>query len=149
MIWTIRLLDVRRNVPATGARGPGNSWVSYLVISILSWASMAPLTASQAAELRDYSVQELLRTCEEGDNDARWGAGKEAECEQFINGFTGAYIMFADGGKDHNVCLPAPGNRPDEIRWAFMKWAYKNFDKKNIPAAQGLMEVVRSKFPCS
>jgi len=63
---------------------------------------------------------------------------------------TGAPILLvADDGKAHNVCPPAPGNRLGEIRWAFMQWAYENFDKNNMPAAQGLMEVVRSKFPCS
>jgi len=174
MMWTIRLLDGCGNTPATRLRGwmpypliragQGGSHgkeryskprkrsefrIPYLLISVLLWGPMAPLTAPHAAELGGYTVFELLRPCEEGDNDARWGAGKEAECEQFIKGFTGAFIMLTDGGKTHNVCLPAPGNRLDEIRWAFMKWAYENFDKKNMPAAQGLMEVVRSKFPCS
>lgn len=174
MMWTIRLLDRCGNIPAIRLRGwmpyplirvgqGGSSgkgccskprkWgefrIPYLVISMLLWGSMAPLTAPHAAELGSYTVAELLKPCEEGDNDARWGAGKEAECEQFIKGFTGAYIMLADGGKADDVCLPAPGNRPDEIRWAFMKWVYQNFDKKDMPAAQGLMEVVRSKFPCS
>jgi hypothetical protein len=41
-----------------------------------------------ATELGNYSVADLLKTCEEGDNDARWSSHLEATCEQFIDGFT-------------------------------------------------------------
>ena len=101
-----------------------------------------------AAELGNYSVANLLKTCEEGDNDARWSAQLELTCEQFIDGFTGAYLLLTDGGKSQAVCLPPPENRSDVMRWAFMKWAYANFDRRHIPAAEGLMDMAKDSFPC-
>jgi len=102
----------------------------------------------QSAELGKYSVANLMQTCEEGDNDARWSSELEVNCEQFIDGFTGAYLLLVDDGKSQAVCLPAPGNRSDEMRWAFVKWAYDNFDRRHMPAAEGLMEMVKIHFPC-
>ena len=106
------------------------------------------LLPAEAAELRDYTVADLLKPCEEGDNDARWGANLEANCEQFINGFTGAYVLFTDGGQAQGVCLPPPGNRPDEVRWAFTKWAYQNYHRRNMLAAEGLLAAIKAHFPC-
>ncbi len=102
----------------------------------------------QSAELGKYSVADLMQTCEEGDNDARWSSELEATCEQFIDGFTGAYLLLTDDGKSQAVCLPPPGNRSDEMRWAFVKWAYDNFDRRHMSAAEGLLEMVKTKFPC-
>ncbi len=102
----------------------------------------------QSAELGKYSVADLMQTCEEGDNDARWSSELEVNCEQFIDGFTGAYLLLTNNGISQSVCLPAPGNRSDEMRWAFVKWAYDNFDRRHMPAAEGLMETVKIHFPC-
>ncbi len=102
----------------------------------------------QSAELGKYSVADLMQTCEEGDNDARWGSELEVGCEQFIDGFTGAYLLLTDDGKSQAVCLPPPGNRSDEMRWAFVKWAYDNFDRRHMPAAEGLLEMAKTHFPC-
>ena len=104
------------------------------------------LLPAEAAELKDYTVADLLKPCEEGDNDARWGANLEAACEQYIDGFTGAYLLFTDGGQAQGVCLPPPGNRSDEIRWAFMKWAYDNYHRRQMPAAEGLLAAIKAHF---
>jgi hypothetical protein len=106
------------------------------------------LLPAEAAELRDYTVADLLKPCEEGDNDARWGADLEVTCEQFINGFTGAYLLFTEGGQAQGVCLPPPGNRSDEIRWACMKWAYENYHRRQMPAAEGLLAAIKAHFSC-
>lgn len=95
-----------------------------------------------------YTVANLLEPCVEGDNDSRWGAAAEAECEQYIKGFTDAYGLLRDEGKADNVCLPAQ-NRLDEIRWAFMRWAHKNFDRREEPAGVGLLAVVKERFTCT
>ena len=123
--------------------------MSRLVISLLfattvGWHALP----AEAAELRNYSVADLLQPCEEGDNDARWGADLEANCEQFINGFTAAYILLTDGAGAQAICLPPPGNRSDEVRWAFIEWTYKNYDRRDLPAAQGLLEAITVHFPC-
>jgi hypothetical protein len=104
--------------------------------------------AAEAAELRDYSVADLLEPCEEGDNDARWGADLETACEQFINGFTGAYLLTTEGGEAQGVCLPPLGNRSDEVRWAFTEWAYENYHRRQMPAAEGLLAAIKAHFPC-
>jgi hypothetical protein len=123
--------------------------MSRLVISLLfaitvGWHALP----AEAADLRNYSVADLLQPCEEGDNDARWGADLEANCEQFINGFTAAYILLTDGAEAQDICLPPPGNRSDEVRWAFIEWTYKNYDRRDVPAAQGLLEAMKAHFPC-
>ncbi len=99
------------------------------------------------SQLSEYTVAQLLEPCMQGDNDSRWGAAAEAECEQYILGFTDAYLL-TDASKQDKVCLPPEGNRADEIRWVFMKWAHDNYDKRNMPAALGLLQAIKSKFAC-
>lgn len=94
-----------------------------------------------------YSAEDLYEPCHEGDADSRWGAAAEAECEQYILGFTDAYLLMTDGGKAENVCLPDE-NRLDEVRWAFMRWYHKNFDQRGQPAASGLQSLLKSSFAC-
>ena len=110
---------------------------------------LAATLESQAApaELAEYSVAELLEPCMEGDNDSRWGAAAEAECEQYIKGFTDAYLLLNEAERN-GVCLPPEGNRADEVRWAFMKWAHQNYEKRRMPAASGLMETIKEVFTC-
>lgn len=99
------------------------------------------------SQLSDYTVAQLLEPCMEGDNDSRWGAAAEVECEQYIMGFTDAYVL-NDAGKQDKVCLPPVDNRADVIRWVFMKWAHDNYDMRELPAAQGLLEAIKSQFAC-
>jgi hypothetical protein len=115
-----------------------------ITLLLVGWLSLPALAAEQS----DYSVADLLKPCQEGDNDARWGESLEAKCEQFINGFAGAYLLLTDGGKKAGVCLPPPGNRPDEMRWAFVKWTYDNYKKRHMPAAEGLLAAIKSHFSC-
>ena len=112
----------------------------------LMFAGMLSLDVS-AERLADYSVAQLLEPCVEGDNDSRWGEVAESECEQYITGFTDAYVLLTQGGKKSGVCLPA-SNRPDEVRWAFMKWAHKHYDQRGMPAGKGLLDVIKAEFPC-
>ena len=94
-----------------------------------------------------YTVRELLTPCVEGDNDSRGGAVLEMECEQYVTGFTDLYLSAKLNERD-NVCLPETGNRADEIRWAFMRWAHDNFDQRDMPAVDGLIATVQSRFQC-
>ena len=123
-------------------------YATLRVFGVLLVGSMTFSGPALAAELSNYTVAQLLKPCVEGDNDARWGAEKEAECEQFIGGFTDTYLLLTNSGRDKGVCLPSPGNRRDEVRWAFMKWAYQNFDRRYIPAVEGLSDTVKVHFPC-
>jgi len=127
----------------------GNSLLSklkFVLVYVMITGGFTPPV--QSTELGKYSVADLVQTCEEGDNDARWGSDLEVNCEQFINGFTGAYLLLINNGKSQSVCLPPPGNRSDEMRWAFVKWAYDNFDRRHMPAAEGLLEMIKTRFPC-
>ena len=93
-----------------------------------------------ASEVSDYTIGELLAPCIEADNDAREGAEAETECEQYMTGFTDAFAQLADAAGE-DVCLPEQ-NRPDEVRWAFMKWAMQNYGRRDEPAAEGLKMVL-------
>ena len=92
-------------------------------------------------------MRDLLTPCVEGDNDSRGGAVLEMECEQYVTGFTDLYLSAKLNERD-NVCLPETGNRADEIRWAFMRWAHDNFDQRDIPAVDGLIATLQSRFKC-
>ncbi len=96
----------------------------------------------------NYRVRDLLQPCVEGDNDSRGGAVLEMECEQYVMGFTHLYLN-AGLDKRDKVCLPETGNRADEIRWAFMRWAHEHFDQRDMPAVDGLLETVRAHFKCA
>lgn len=104
-------------------------------------------SAAGAAELSDYTVANLLEPCVEGDNDSREGAAAEAECEQYIKGFTDAFVMTMDGGKPAGICLPDQ-NRDDEVRWAFTRWAHQHYDQRGMPAAEGLLATLKASFKC-
>lgn len=110
-------------------------------------AALLLASSTGAAKLSDYTVANLLEPCVEGDNDSRWGAAAEAECEQYIKGFTDAFVMTMDGGKAAGVCLPDQ-NRADEIRWAFMRWGLQHYDQRGMPAAEGLLTTIKASFKC-
>ncbi len=116
-----------------------------ILMSCVAIALLLP--AANAAEGTDYSIAELLRPCMEGDNDARWGVFAETECEQYILGFADAYVLLGQAQRD-KVCLPTGGNRADEIRWVFMKWANQNFDQRHKAAAEGLLAAIKGAFAC-
>ena len=72
----------------------------------------------------------------------------EANCEQYVRGFTDAYFHFSSQATLPKVCFPDGANRLDLIRWAFIKWAQTNTDKQDWPPAQGLVTAVLAEFPC-
>ncbi len=116
----------------------------------MRWCFIAALVfagSAEAADLSDYSAKRLLVPCIEGDNDSRDGAALELECEQFVRGFTEAFLILTEGGAN-DVCLPPPGNRADEIRWALMRWGAANHRRLNINAGEALLETLRSEFAC-
>ncbi len=118
--------------------------IKYPLAVPLALMALVSVTQVGAEQPSDYSVAQLLEPCVEGDNDARWGAAAEAECEQYIKGFIDAYMLQS---KKSTVCLPEQ-NQPDEVRWAFMRWAHQNFAMRSMPAGKGLRAVIETKFPC-
>lgn len=117
----------------------------FAAVTMVTAAVLTPLPAQ--SQYADYTVAQLLEPCMEGDNDSRWGAAAEAECEQYIIGFLDAYLL-TDNGEREKICLPPVGNRADEVRWVFMKWAHGNYEKRNMPAALGLWEAIKDRFAC-
>jgi len=110
-----------------------------LAVGLAGWA--------HAQSPADYSVADLLEPCVEGDNDSRWGAAAEAECEQYIMGFADALVLTGGTGPESGICLPEL-NRADEIRWAFMRWAHEHYDERDMPAAEGLLATIRANMTC-
>lgn len=116
----------------------------WLMAAVLALAAQG----AAAEEPTDYTIRELLSPCVEADNDARWGEAAETECEQYLIGFTDALAITGGAGPDKGICLPAQ-NRADEIRWAYMRWVHENFGRREEPAAVGLLDALKAKFPCS
>jgi hypothetical protein len=102
-------------------------------------AAPASVSAEVAAEMGCLSCHQGIE---------RFSEVALQECEQYIRGFTDAYLTTVAGGAGAVTCLPPEGNRDAEIRWAFMKWAHKNFEKRNDPAAAGLMATLKEVFEC-
>lgn len=121
--------------------------MKVLLITVVAFLATAFPPVCAAADTSDYTVAQLLDPCMEGDNDSRWGLFAETECEQYIIGFADAYVLMGNAERD-NVCLPPVGNRADEIRWVFMKWAHQNFKDRQMPAADGLMAAIKIAFAC-
>lgn len=123
------------------------------MLSVLAAAALAlPLAAApdraRAQEAADYTVAELLEPCMEGDADARDGVIPETECEQYVRGFTDAFLMFGEAGHKEGICLPDTPARATEIRWAFMRWAHEHYGQREMPAAEGLKEAMKARFKC-
>ena len=119
--------------------------VTSAILLLVICAVLVPEPAR--SQLAEYTVAQLLEPCMEGDNDSRWGAAAEMECEQYIRGFTDAYLLTNVSERD-KICLPPEGNRADEIRWAFMRWAHQNYEKRDMAAAHGLLEAIKDRFSC-
>ena len=77
---------------------------------------------ASAVLLSKFTTKELLQPCFEADNDSRYGAAAEAECEQYLRGFTDALTL--SGLTEGKICLPDQ-NRDSEVRWAFMRWVHE------------------------
>lgn len=96
----------------------------------------------------NYQVKDLLQPCREGDNDSRGGQLDELECEQYINGVVDTIALTRDLRRS-DICLPSLNKRPDDVRRAFVKWAYDNHDQRNEPAAKGVLRTLKTKFSCN
>jgi len=117
--------------------------LSAALIAVASPALPQALTGGE-----DYTALDLLSPCQEADNDARWGAAAEAECEQYIIGYVDALRVTGGTGPDSGVC-PPDVNTADEIRWAFMRWVHEDYsDRGEMAAKDALMSALRDSFPC-
>ncbi len=123
------------------------NWNHLYAIGAALAVALLHASPAEATELSGYTVGELLGPCIVGDNDSRDGAVSERECEQYLKGFTAAYIQSGTAEAD-SVCLPVQ-NRDDEVRWAFTRWAYQNFsERNNIKAAEGVLATLKTAFKC-
>jgi len=115
------------------------------LMTTLAMAAMlggAPALADSHSGI--YTAKDLLSPCQEADNDARWGAAAEAECEQYILGFVGA--LEVTGAV--SLCLPEQ-NLADEARWAFMRWVHASYSERTaMPASAVLLEMLVETFAC-
>ena len=103
---------------------------------------------ASSADLSDYRIEQLLEPCLLGDNDSREGQQAQQDCNQYIAGFTDAFVSYTDNGKNEGVCLPPRDGRTDKLRRAFMLWAYRNYGERHQPAATGLLATFKTAFAC-
>ena len=124
---------------------------SIRMILIATWAlALAPLAAHAASITgSNYVAKDLMSPCQEADNDSRWGAAAEVECEQYILGFVDAMAEVGALGPEAGICLPET-NVADEVRWAYMRWVHTSYTKHiAMPAADALLATLKESFPCS
>ena len=108
----------------------------WLIVGLLS-AMTLPTQA--------YTAADLLTPCVEGDNDSRWGEVAILECEQYIKGYLDA-LEHLD--QNPTFCLPEQ-NRDTDVRWAFMKWVYADFERRKLPAREAMKKTLEQGYPCS
>ena len=119
-----------------------------LFAAALLLLALQPAAQAQSVTGSSYGAAELLSPCQEADNDSRWGAAAEAECEQYILGFVDALQLTGSTGTEGGICLPEV-NVADEVRWAFMRWVHASYtERKSMPAAAALMGTLEDAFPC-
>ena len=112
--------------------------------SIIYAALGASLMATSALAAGNYSAVDLLSSCTEADNDARWGEVAELECEQYILGFVDALAETGD-----TTSCPPKVNTADEVRWAYMRWVHEDYGAhKDMTAGGALLGTLRDKFKC-
>ncbi|WP_068114593.1 Rap1a/Tai family immunity protein [Tropicimonas marinistellae] len=117
------------------------------VLLIASLAATVVAGSSALAQGAGYSAADLLSPCQEADNDARWGAAAEAECEQYIMGFVGA-LKVIDAKAELGICAPDL-NTADEVRWAFMRWVHGSYSQRTkLLANEALLATLQESFPC-
>jgi len=118
---------------------------------ILTAALLAGLSATAQADSFSggaYKAGDLLSPCQESDNDARWGAAAETECEQYLMGFADALKEVGQTGSEAGICPPEL-NTADEIRWAFMRWVHEDYAARiAMPAADAVLETLKASFNC-
>ncbi len=108
-----------------------------------------PVFAQSEGTSAGYAAADLMKPCQEADNDARDGGPAETECEQYIIGFVQALEVTGMSGPGTDTCPPAI-NTADEVRWALIRWIYGDFsNRKAIPASQAVMGTLKETFPCS
>jgi len=111
------------------------------IIPVVLAACVLALGATPSAA---YKSGELLKSCVEADNDARWGEVAELECEQYILGFIHALKQIGYG----EVCPPET-NTADEVRWAYMRWFHEDYAAHtDMEAGAALLATLKSKFRC-
>ncbi len=115
-------------------------------LAALLWAPTAPAESFTGS---GYTAMALLSPCQESDNDARWGEAAETECEQYILGFVDAMKEVGAVGEQTGVCPPNV-NTADEVRWAYMRWVHADYSaRRNMAAADALLQTLKSAFPCN
>ena len=121
------------------------------VTTILSAVLVAGFAGTAQADSftgSSYLAGELLSPCQESDNDSRWGAAAEAECEQYLIGFADALKEVGQIGPESGICPPEQ-NTADEIRWAFMRWVHASYtERTKMPAADAVLATLKESFPC-
>lgn len=115
------------------------------LICTIAALGLATIAAADSHMAPAYTAKDLLAPCQEADNDARWGAAAEAECEQYMMGFVGA-LRLTDSKE--GICLPEQ-NVADEVRWAFMRWVHAAYgERTGMPANEALMATLQEAFAC-
>ncbi len=117
-------------------------------IALASSVAFSCQTFAESFSGANYKASDLLSPCQESDNDARWGAAAETECEQYIMGFVDALAEVGAVGSESGMCPPVQ-NTADEVRWAFMRWIHADYtDRISMPAADAMLATLKEHFAC-
>ena len=118
-----------------------------LTVSLIALLALGS-PAMAGSHSSGYLAGDLMKPCQEADNDARDGGPAETECEQYIMGFVEALMTTGMAGPGTKICPPEV-NTADEVRWGFIRWVYKDFTaRKAAPASEALMGTLTDDFAC-
>ena len=117
------------------------------VTAVVTLLTLSFVLTTTGVSANQYAVKDLLRPCQEGDNDSRNGVIDEMECEQYIKGVLDT-IGLTRNLEKNNICLPESAQRPSEVRRAFVKWVFDNFEQRTEPAAKGVFRSLQAAYPC-
>jgi len=117
--------------------------------AFLGAGALAAAAEPASGDARSYPASDLIAPCRTADSDSREeGRAAQVECEQYLLGFVDALASAGASGAGKTTCPPAV-NTGAEVRWAFMRWVYGDYDARSrMTAGDAVLAALQEEFRC-